>query len=180
MDLTTIKSTIESVIPHNAPLRMDTNLHKIIPTLCNIGMVAVRPSKTGIRMFITVVSEAGSAITGLFKIKVVAGGTTYQSLDLDTGDIAETITEETDVQDHQGGQLSAHVIKTLCSTYNVAIRPSKTGIRMFSQHKETENANVLKERFLLDGTQDETLFNVDGEKISYNLVYAPYGEDEIH
>jgi hypothetical protein len=180
MNCQNLKNAIEAITPHNAPLRMDTDLHNLIPAFCHIGLVAVRPSKTGVRFFITVLNEENTAPIALLKVKVIHGLTEYTSIDVESGEVIETISETSDVQHHNGGRISCHVIATLCKTYNVAVRPSKTGIRLFSQLKNDPTANTLKERFLTDGTHDQFVYDDSGDEIDYTLIYAPYGADELH
>ena len=177
MNCQNLKNAVETMTSHNAPLRMDTNLHQLIPALCTLGLVAVRPSTTGVRFYITVLNEDKSAPEALFKIKVVHGLTSYSSLDLVSGDVIETIEETSAMNDHHGGTISCDVIAKLCKSAVVAIRPSKTGIRMFSKSK-SEGLHLLKERFLVDGTHDQTTYDENGEEVDYLLVYAPYGADE--
>lgn len=179
MTLSQIKETVEATA--NSALGMDTELTKVIPALCNIGLVAVRPSKTGVRLYITVIEEADQTISAMHKIKIVHGLTEYSSIDVQTGEVAEVIEGDLPARKVKGSAtFSASTIAKLCQSHVVAIRPSKTGVRQYSQSRDTENNNTLKERFLLDGTHDEYTYDQDGNEIDFNIIYAPHGIDELH
>lgn len=159
MNCNQLKSLTESANNGEA-LTYTSDLVNIIPALCEVGVVGLRPSKTGIRVFVSQLSNDKSTIIGIHKIKIVDGLTQYSSLDIeDNNAVVENIEESydhihlTEEADHLSAvsKFSALKVADSCETSTVALRPSKTGVRMLQQY---ENGEVIKTRHLVDGTYD--------------------------
>jgi hypothetical protein len=138
------------------------NLLTLLPKLCNRGNVAVRPSKTGVRIFV----QDATSTTSVNKIVLKANGEVdCRILDMNTDEessIAWDIFEQEIAESHDtNSDLNAVTIAALCNMHNIAVRPSKTGVRLYLADKGSDTISSVA-RFLTDGSFNfETTAKID-------------------
>lgn len=131
------------------------NLLTLLPKLCHRGAVAVRPSKTGVRIFVANMDNGASLIKMVLKND---GYAECRSIDLNTKEETPIVWSdfEQEIAESYGNEsqseLNAAAVAELCHTYIVGVRPSKTGVRLYLADKVTDE--VVKARFLTDDRFD--------------------------